>query len=310
MQALAIAVLLDLLLKDPPNILHPTAWMGTLIGRLWGRRTPRSRAGAFIKGMMICITVSALFGGSALLIGRSLSSYGSLSPLSPLIEGLLLCFTFSFTSLMRIGRSISDKLKEGDITQARKTLAYSLVSRDTSSLPESGVIAATLESLSENLTDSVAAPLLWYLLLGLPGAYIYRVINTCDAMLGYRDAEREWLGKFPARLDDLVNYIPARLTSACILLAGLFVKGRHQGLSVLITDRRKTESPNAGWTMAALAGILNVSFSKEGCYVLNTDRPEPLGRDLLQGIQICRLAGIISMMTILLIQGLRYGLSL
>ena len=310
MQTIMIAVLFDLLLKDPPNILHPTAWMGTLIGRLWGRRTPRSRAGAFIKGMMICIIVSALFGGSARLIERSLSSSGSLSPFSPLIEGLLLHFTFSFTGLMRIGRSISDQLKAGNLTQARKTLVYSLVSRDTSSLSESGVIAATLESLSENLTDSVAAPLLWYLLFGLPGAYVYRVINTCDAMLGYRDAEREWLGKFPARLDDLVNYIPARLTSACILLAGLFVRGRHHGLSVLIADRRKTESPNAGWTMAALAGILDVSFCKEGCYVLNADRPEPLIPDLLQGIQVCRSAGIIVMMTILLIQGLRYGLSL
>ncbi len=305
MWSIAIAALADLIFKDPPNRIHSTAWMGTLIGRLWGHKSPTSRCVAFIKGTLITLGVTLLFAGLAFFITNYLLVLIPLSLVRCLFEGLLLSLTFSFSKLIQEGKTICTQLNTGNPAAARKSLSYNLVSRDTTNLNEGDIIAAALESLAENLTDSLTAPLFFFLLFGLPGAFAYRVVNTCDALLGYHDTAREWLGKFPARLDDILNLIPARMTALIILTAGLFVSGKNHGLSVMFSDRSKTESPNAGWTMSALAGVLNVSFRKQGYYILNKTGPEPDMHAMEKGIQICRLAGII---ILILFQGLDYGL--
>ena len=234
---LCSALALDLLFGDPPNRFHPTAWMGSLINRLWNGSTPPGKAAAFLKGAGIAVLVMA---------AASLPAYFLEKPVFPgkfLIEILLLKLTFSFRGLFTAARRISGSLEAGDLPEARRLLSWHLVSRDTSRLDSGGITAAALESVSENLTDSLAAPLLFYLLLGLPGAMAYRAANTCDAMLGYRDSRREWLGKFPARLDDLLNLIPARVTALMILLAGIFFSGSRGSALVMWKNRRTAPSP-------------------------------------------------------------------
>ncbi|MBI1895020.1 MAG: cobalamin biosynthesis protein [Acidobacteria bacterium] len=148
-------------------------------------------------------------------------------------------------------------------------------------LSKSQVAAATIESVSENASDAFVAPLLCYALAGLPGAFAYRFINTCDAMLGYRDQEREWLGKAAARLDDLVNLLPARLTAGLIVVGGVALGGRPiHAVRIWLRDRNLTDSPNAGHPMSAAAGVLGVELEKIGHYRLGCGQRLPAVPDI------------------------------
>ena len=142
-------------------------------------------------------------------------------------------------------------------------MSWHLVSRDTAQLDEAQVAAAAIESVAENTSDGIVAPLLAYAVGGLPAALIYRYVNTGDSLLGYRDAEREWLGKIPARTDDLLNLIPSRVTAL------LFILLRPQAWTVWRRDARLTASPNAGQPMSAMAGALNIELEKVAHYRLN-----------------------------------------
>ena len=180
---------------------------------------------------------------------------------------------------LEAGRLVQADLSAGDVEGARGHSA-ALVSRDTSKLGISHLRAAAIESLTENLTDSVVAPLLAYCVAGLPGAYWYRCVNTLDSMIGYR-GRFEWIGKTAARLDDLANIIPARIGAGLLIASAPFIGGSStQGLRLLLKDRRCTESPNAGWTMAAAAGSLGVRLEKQGQYVLNRNGREPGPSDI------------------------------
>jgi adenosylcobinamide-phosphate synthase len=174
---------------------------------------------------------------------------------------------FAIKGLGAAGRTVGAALHEGRLADARAGLA-SLCSRDAASLDESQVAAAAIESLAENLSDSFVAPLVAYAAFGLPGAVAYRAANTLDAMIGYR-GRYEYLGKAAARLDDLLNLVPARLSAGLLLLAGALTRADVAGgLRVLGRDRRATASPNAGWPMATMAGLLGVTLEKPGHYRL------------------------------------------
>jgi adenosylcobinamide-phosphate synthase len=143
------------------------------------------------------------------------------------------------------------------------------VSRPTSELDAGQVASATVESVAENLTDGLVAPALFFLMGGLAGAAVYRAVNTADAMIGYRDGPLEYFGKLAARLDDIFNLIPARLAALSLVTGALAVRESAGGaLAALLRDRRRTASPNAGWTMAAMAGALGVRLEKPGAYRL------------------------------------------
>ena len=175
-------------------------------------------------------------------------------------------------------------MESGELEAARRLVGWHLVSRDTSRLDDSQVAAAAIESLAENANDSIVAPLLFYAIAGLPGVLAYRFINTCDAMLGYRDLKREWLGKCSARVDDLANLVPARLTAALIILAGVPLGGSvPRAVRTWFRDSRATASPNAGHPMSAAAGVLGVELAKCGHYRLGTGERLPAARDIAQG---------------------------
>jgi adenosylcobinamide-phosphate synthase len=278
--ALPLAVLIDLMFGDPPNKLHPTAWMGSLIHRLL-RFRPRGNAVAeLLYGVFILVVGLALTAGAGwmlTLLAARLPFWAGL-----LLHTLVLKLTISLRGLDRAAAQVQAALQAGDLPEARRLLAWHLVSRDTSQLDAPKLAAAAIESVAENASDGILAPLFFYTLGGLPLALAYRFANTADSLLGYHDAEREWLGKIPARFDDLLNLIPARLTGLFILLAAL-VHGQDvwQGWRILRRDARLTASPNAGVPISAMAGALGVELEKVGQYVLGKGLRPSTPSDLL-----------------------------
>jgi adenosylcobinamide-phosphate synthase len=180
----------------------------------------------------------------------------------PVLKGM-----FAIRALREAGEGVRGPLAAGDLEGARAGLR-SLVSRDATGLDGALVAAAAVESLAENLGDSVVAPFCYYAIGGLPGAVAYRAANTLDAMIGYR-GRYEWLGKAGARLDDLLNLLPSRLATLLIVGAAAIVGEDARGAwRIALRDARLTASPNAGWPMAAMAGALGVELEKVGHYRL------------------------------------------
>jgi len=208
-----------------------------------------------------------------------------------LLAALLLKATFAYTGLVKAARQVKAALERGDLPEARRLVSWHLVSRDTAGLSASQVAAATIESVAENTSDGVVAPLLYYALGGLPAALAYRFINTADAMLGYRDPTREWLGKVPARLDDLANLLPARATAGLLTLAAVLVGEEAIGAwQVWRRDAGVTASPNAGQPMSAMAGALGVELEKVGQYRLGVGGRLPTSGDIGRAVRLMRAA--------------------
>ncbi len=289
----SLALLIDLALGDPANRWHPVAWMGGAIARA-RRRAPRSGAGRqFAYGLATALGGAA----SCALIGCALSAMLRRLPRPPAIlaEAVVLKLMLSLRGLLVAGEAVRRPLASGDLAAARQQLSWHLVSRDTSALDKAQVAAATVESLAENASDGVVAPLMWYAVggarWGLAGTLAYRFLNTADAMLGYRDAEREWLGKSSARLDDVANWLPARLTAALLVAAAPLVGGdAHRAWHIWRRDATLTASPNAGHPMSAAAGALGVALEKVGQYTLGAGMRAPDVADIRSAQKLVAVA--------------------
>ena len=260
------ALALDLAFGDPPNRWHPVAWIGSALARGRRRWQRGGRARLLIAGGALTLGVAA---GSAMVAGAVTYVARALGIAGLAVEAIALSTLLSVRGLVAAARIVERHLAAGDLAAARDAVGTHLVSRETRELDEAYVASATVESVAENLTDSVVAPACFYLAFGLPGAAFYRAINTADAMIGYRDDALEHFGKIAARLDDLLNVIPARLGAASIVTAA-FMPGfdARRAWGVLRRDRRRTASPNAGWTMSAMAGALDIALEKRDAYRL------------------------------------------
>ncbi len=279
------ALLLDIIFSDPPNRFHPTAWMGNLIAFLLRFRPRRNSAAELAFGVFILITGLAFTIGAGWLIVY----FTSLLPLwaGILIQAIALKLTLSLRGINQAAKEVQAALESHDLPEGRRLLSWHLVSRDTSQLDESKVAAAAVESVAENASDGVIAPLFFFVIGGLPAALAYRFANTADSMLGYHDSEREWLGKFPARLDDVLNFIPARLTGLYMVLAA-FLSGANgkQAWQIMWRDAPATASPNAGIPMSAMAGALGVELEKIGHYVLGKGLRAPTCADIARASRV------------------------
>jgi adenosylcobinamide-phosphate synthase len=209
-------------------------------------------------------------------------------------EAVLLKSVLSLRRLLEAGREVEAALQAGDLPGARRLVSWHLVSRDTSALGAGHVASAAIESLAENLPDSYLAPLLAYAAGGLPLAWAYRFCNTADAMIGYHDARHEYVGKFAARLDDVLNWLPARLAGALLAVAAPAAGGEaRRAWRTLHGQHTRTASPNAGWPMSAAAGGLQVRLEKPGHYTLAGGPDLPTAADLRRARRLVLAAGIL-----------------
>lgn len=203
---------------------------------------------------------------------------------------------FAWRALRRAAEAV---IAAPDLDGARKMLSWHLVSRDTTDLTAGEVYGATIESLAENLSDSLVAPLLYFVLGGLPLAALYRFANTADAMWGYRTAELEWFGKWAARTDDVLNLLPSRLTALLLCIVSPFAGlDACRAWRVWRRDRRLTASPNAGQPMSAMSGALGVNLSKRGHYNLGAQFREPDAGEVRRAIRLCTLTAWLAVLTL------------
>lgn len=261
-----IAYVLDLIFGDPQNIIHPVQVIGKMISSgekfLLGENSSLSRKYKFFAGMILNITVISLTYGITYLIRRTSEN----SIIFTVAEIYLMYTIFSINSLAREGNRVYNILKEGNIERARKDLSY-LVSRDTGTMDEKMIIRSTMETISENTVDGIVAPMLYMFLGGLPLSMTYKAINTFDSMVGYKNEKYMDFGKFSAKLDDVANFIPARITGILIVIASMILGYDYKNsLKIFIRDRKNHSSPNSGHAEAGVAGALGVQFGGRVSY--------------------------------------------
>jgi adenosylcobinamide-phosphate synthase len=218
-------------------------------------------------GVVLAIGVIWVFAGGSYVILQLLNSIPN-EPIRIIITAILLKSTFSVRMMREYASDLATAIRQNDYTKARSVLKH-IVRRDPASLSDAQVISAGIETVAEGMGDGIASPLFYYALFGIPGAFAYRAINTLDSMVGYKDPEFMNLGWFSARLDSIANWLPARLASILMLLSGkLLGESASRSWRILIRDRNRTESWNAGWLMSAMAGLLGVKLEKPGFYAL------------------------------------------
>lgn len=286
-----LALLLDGLLGDPPTKFHPTAWMGNLIAFVLRFRPWDDPAHEFVFGLLLTLGgmtfVATVGSGLQIIIDQLIPLWARV-----LLQAVILKMTLSLRGLDRAAHEVQTALEIGNLPEARSLLSWHLVSRDTSSLDAAHISAAAIESVAENASDGSIAPLFFFALGGLPLALAYRFLNTADSMVGYHNAAFEWLGKFPARLDDIFNFIPARLAGLCIVIASFFVPyaSGQTAWRILRRDACLTLSPNAGFPMSAMSGALGVELEKIGHYTLGRGMRVSTPDDLACARRILRIA--------------------
>ena len=259
------ALVLDLALGDPPNALHPVAWMGKVISLLAKGRHERRPVVQFLYGLVMVLVTVGLFAVPVYFLLFYLKGFNFIAYL--IAAAVLLKLSFSIRGLKQAAVKVKRLLVEKELAKARCELR-SLVSRDTTELPKPLLVSATVESVAEGACDSFVAPVFYFLFLGVPGAIAYRVVNTMDAMIGYH-GKYEYLGKVASRLDDILNFIPARVTALLLVLAAFLARRNgRRSWQIALGEHSRTESPNAGWPMAAIAGALDVQLEKVGHYKL------------------------------------------
>ncbi|MCL5877135.1 MAG: cobalamin biosynthesis protein [Candidatus Bathyarchaeota archaeon] len=284
----ALAFLIDLVLGEYPDRIHPTIGIGKLILYLKKKAkhpNPRvEKANGVLMALAIMLVVAVPVG--ALLLWLRFS-FGSIPYI--IAGAILFKATFAIRGMGQYTKPIAAALKNNDIDGARKWLPY-IVRRDPNSLNERQIISAAVESIAESTTDGITAPFTFFALFGVPGAFVYRVINTLDSMVGYKNAEYRNIGWFSAKMDTLTNYLPARITAYLMVAAALLLsEDWRESWRILQRDKHKTASPNAGFTISAMAGALNIQLEKQGHYTLGDDHGHISHEDIEKALRVMTL---------------------
>ena len=275
------AFFIDMLIGDPRSKFHPVVLMGNLISLLerFLYKVSDSNNRKLLKGgILTAIVISVTY-----IIGFSivhLSEYVDLKPIHILIEALILSFMISPRSLAEAGQELCSLLVNGDIEEARRKVGW-IVGRDTDKLNEPEIVRATVETVAENTVDGIISPFFWYMIGGLPMAIAYRAANTMDSMLGYRNDKYLYFGRVAARLDDVVNYIPARLTALLFIASAIILRLDYKNAIVIMKrDANKHPSPNGGYAESTVAGALNIRLGGYNSYFGKISFREYMGNPL------------------------------
>ena len=283
--ALALALAWDIALGEPPNAIHPVVGIGKTISFLERIAPKANRVAQFLYGLAVALLLPAALAAAAYFLAQWLREVWV--PLYIVVVALLFKTCFSIRALQASANDVRISLEKSDSSGTSKNLT-SLVSRDTSQLTSEQAASAAVESVAENTADSFIAPWLYFAIFGLPGALAYRVVNTLDAMIGYH-GKYEYLGKASARLDDVLNLIPSRLAALTISAVCLLTQNNMaRSLKVLFKEGHHTESPNAGLTMAAMAGALGIKLEKVGHYTLGVGLRPPTPDDITKSIRVMK----------------------
>ncbi len=265
------ALVLDFAVGDPRNKFHPTAWIGSLIAKL-APHTKHSSENLEKLGGIFIILISSGIVVSLLIflnVGIKLITIDYMYIIiSIIVGGILLKTTIAIKGMERHALAVVTALEQNNISSARDNLSM-IVKRNTTNLDKNHVFSGVLESISENTVDGITGPLFYFAIFGLPGAFVYRVINTADSMIGYKTDIFKNVGWFGANCDKILNYIPSRLTGFIMILSAMILGNNwRKSYEIMIRDGRKTKSPNAGYPMAAIAGALGAKFEKIDHYSL------------------------------------------
>ena len=296
--ALILSLLIDMLIGELPVKIHPVVIMGSIINffkKLF--ICIKNRISGLLVVLGVCCVVIII-----LYIIYLIISYNFI--LLFIIFSILLSSTFSVNMLLKTARDVKDALDE-DMGKARQLVSY-LVSRDTDELTESFIVSATIESLTENITDSYVAPVFYYFIFGvvilihpidnqlfylLLVPMIYRVSNTLDAMLGYKSDELINIGYFPAKIDDILNFIPSRIAGLFMVVSAYLLNlDAGNAYRIMMRDARKCPSPNSGYTMATAAGALNIQLIKKDTYILGDDNKDITKDDISKAVRLSSVA--------------------
>ena len=297
--ALLLALLIDRVWGEPPAAVHPVVGIGHYLNAV-GKHLPDLPPWvAYVGGALAWCVGAVVLGSSGWWLQQAILAHLPVWLVLPVLA-LLLKPLLAWRMLRDEVQAVEDALATS-LDAGRKRLSR-IVSRDTSALTDTELRESAIETLAENLNDSVVAPVFWFVLLGLPGAVVYRFANTADAMWGYR-GRWEWAGKFAARADDVLSWLPARITALLLVVVAFRRSGTTW--STLPSEARRTPSPNSGWPMAAMALALQVRLGKPGAYVLNAQGRLPEATDTAaaliyasKSVQAGAIAGVIAILFI------------
>ncbi|QTL06132.1 cobalamin biosynthesis protein CobD [Aquabacter sp. L1I39] len=296
------ALLVDAALGWPDclyaRIGHPVTWLGRLISLLDARLNRGSPAHRKALGVVTLLTVVSAAALPAFVLQEVAQQVSGRDWASMAVVGIMAWPLIASRSLYDHVAAVARPLRMGDLTAARRAVA-NIVGRDVSALDEAGVARAAMESLAENASDGVVAPLFWGALLGLPGIAAYKAVNTLDSMIGHRTERHEAFGWASARFDDLLNLIPARLSGLLIALA---CPRPERALRIMMRDGHRHRSPNAGYPEAAMAGALGVRLAGPRTYHhvvaqepwLNAGAPDPAAADLDRALRLYAIAMVLA----------------
>lgn len=305
--ALLLSLMIDIIFSELPTKIHPVVLIGSLIDFFKNMFINiKSRLSGFL--VFICVV---LVSSIILYIIYFITSIDIV--LLFVVFAILLSSTFSINMLLQTAVDVKNALDE-NINEARQMVSY-LVSRDTEELSESFIVSATIESLTENITDSYVAPIFYYFIFGsiilihpihdclfylLLVPMLYRISNTMDAMLGYKTEELIDIGFFPAKIDDILNYIPSRIAGLLIVISAYLLRldGKN-AYKIMMRDARNCPSPNSGYTMATTAGALNIQLIKKDTYILGDDNKNITKDDISRAVKLSKLT--ITLFTIIII---------
>ena len=299
------AYILDLIFGDPQNIIHPVQIIGKLIS--FGEKILLKEKYKFLGGAILNLAVLSVTYGVNYMIFRSAKNSGIFA----IIEIYLMYTIFSVNSLAREGNRVYRILKEGNIEKARKDLSY-LVSRDTGTMDEKMIIRSTMETISENTVDGIVAPMFYMFIGGLPLGMTYKAINTLDSMVGYKNEKYMEFGKFSAKVDDVANFIPARITGIFIIIASFILHYDYKNsLKIFFRDRKNHSSPNSAHAEASVAGALGVQFGGRVSYFGKETEKPTIGdkikdfelEDIKKNIKIMYVTSFLSLVIFSLILG-------
>ena len=296
-----LAFLIDAVFGEYPDRIHPTVGIGKIITYLKPKAKSANPKIEKANGALLALTVMLLVSLPVFLLLFWLrQSFGSIPYI--IVAAILLKSTFAVKSMGYYTKPIAAAMKKNDLNEARKWLPF-IVRRDPNKLNERQIISATVESIAESTTDGITSPFFYYALFGVPGAFAYRVVNTLDSMVGYKNIENKNIGWFSANFDTIANYIPARLTAYLMVAASFLLREDwRESWRILQRDKGKTASVNAGWTISAMAGALNIQLEKQGYYTLGDDHgisPEHITKALRVMALTAVLFGLVVVLPVL-----------